>query len=99
MKIEFEGNPAQIREQVAAFLKVNGGDDDVTIKHEFVRSDSNWNELYIVTLINATPRACTCKDFHYQIRKKTEAGRTNPTHICKHMRQAEVRFRPFPDRR
>ena len=67
--------------------------------YEFVESSTSRpfrREYYAVTLVNDTiPVACTCKDFHYSIRKKKDRGDRNPTHTCKHMRMARERHRQF----
>lgn len=72
--------------------------DNVTrqVCYEPVASDKVHNEFYIVTIVNNTLAiACTCKDFHYSIRKKRDRGDRAPIHTCKHMKQARERYRRF----
>lgn len=67
--------------------------------YELVESSASHpfhRQYYVVTLINDTiPIACTCKDFHYSIRKSKDRGDRAPRHTCKHMRMAAERYRRF----
>ena len=108
MKVEFSGDPADVRAQVVEYLKSSTPTGEISqllnvpenvvrqVIYEFVASENTLNEYYIVTLVNdETPISCTCKDFHYRIRKQRERGVQAPRHRCKHMRQAEVRHKAF----
>lgn len=111
IEIKFTGDATETHDEMVEYLKkarpdIQGGvsmqldaPENVTkqVIHEPVRATSPLsNEYYIVTIINDTlPIACTCKDFHYSIRRKRDKGVRHPLHVCKHMKQAEERFRRF----
>lgn len=110
IKIEFTGDAVAAHAEMVEYLKKARPDiegipsavlnhpDNVTkqVIYEPVRSLSNFNEYYIVTVVNDTlPVSCTCKDFHYSIRRKRDKGQRHPVHSCKHMKMARERFRRF----
>lgn len=111
IEVKFTGDPKEIDQSMVEFLKKNRPDiegvpstkldhpHNVTraVIYELVRSmQFGKNEYYVVTLVNDTlPIACTCKDFHYSIRRKADKGMRSPIHSCKHMKQARERFRRF----
>lgn len=110
LEVKFTGDPESIGSEMVDFLKKNRPNIEGTLStqlnhphnvtravlYEPVRASRSLNEYYIVTIINDTlPIACTCKDFHYTIRKKRDQGVRHPVHTCKHMRQARERYRRF----
>lgn len=107
IEIKFTGDPAETANEMRDYLRSRGGSaaidppDDVTraVLYEPVRSDTAANEIYWVTLINDTvPVACTCKGFHYGIRraraKDLRIAKT-ASFTCKHMRMAHERHKRF----
>ena len=110
IEVKFTGDPEELQSSMVEFLKKTRPDiEGIPSQHlnhphnvtkqliyEPVRSDANFNDYYIVTIINDTlPIACTCKDFHFSIRKKRDRGDRHPLHTCKHINQARERFRRF----
>jgi len=110
IEVKFTGDADTIHNAMVGYLKKAMPDivgrfstrldhpDNVTkqVIYEPVKSDKLHNEYYIVTIVNNTlPIACTCKDFHYSIRKKRDRGDRAPIHTCKHMVKARERFRRF----
>jgi hypothetical protein len=107
IEIKFTGDPAETANEMRDYLRTRGGipidpPDDVTrsVLYEPVRSDTVHNEVYWVTLINDThPVACTCKGFHYGIRreraKDPRKGPGTRGFTCKHMRMAHARHKRF----
>ncbi len=107
MKIEFTGDPAETANEMRDYLRSQSRSaaidppDDVTrsVLYEPVRSDTITNEIYWVTLINDTmPVACTCKGFHYGIRRERSKDlrkAATKSFTCKHMRMAHARHKRF----
>lgn len=110
MKIEFTGDPAETANDMRDYLRSQGDirgtpvhqPNDVTrsVLYEPVKSDTVANEIYWVTLINdTTPVACTCKGFHYGIRreraKDLRKASSTKSFTCKHMRMAHARHKRF----
>ena len=109
IEIKFSGDPVDTANEMREYLRTRGGSgvsidvpDDVTrsVLYEPVRSDSIANEVYWVTLINDTmPVACTCKGFHYGIRRERSKDPrkvvSTKGFTCKHMRMAHARHKRF----
>lgn len=111
IEIKFTGDAAESHAEMVEYLKKVRFDttegvrstaldhpDNVTkqVIYEPVRSTTDHKEVYIVTIVNDTlPVACTCKDFHYSIRKKRERGDRTPIHACKHMKMARARHKRY----